>query len=110
MKITDSCIHPYPKGDSSLRRMLGEASELGYDSAVVVHEGPIPDMTVLPVLRGWIIGEESVRAVVNRIRKIPPGTDIVMVEARDTAFNRGVLSLRGVHVLRGIHHSPSRAL
>jgi ribonuclease P/MRP protein subunit RPP1 len=109
MKRTDACIFPYPRGDSSLRRMLGEARELKFDSCVAVWDGPLPPDAVLPVLRGWIIGEETVRAVVNRVRKIPEGTEVVMVEARDGAFNRGVFSLRGIQVLRGIHRSPFRS-
>jgi ribonuclease P/MRP protein subunit RPP1 len=109
MKCTDGCIFPYPRGDSSLARMLGEARELQFDSCVVISDVPLPPVTLLPALRGWIISEDSVRGVVNRTRKVPAGTDVVMVEARDAAFNRGVLSLRGIHSLCGIHRSPPRS-
>jgi ribonuclease P/MRP protein subunit RPP1 len=109
MKCTDACILPYPQGDSSLLRMLEEARELRFDSCVVITEGPLPENAVLPVLRGRILSEDSARGVASRIRKVPAGTDLVMVEARDAAFNRAVLSLRGLHILRGIHHTPSRS-
>jgi ribonuclease P/MRP protein subunit RPP1 len=110
MKCTDACIFPYPRGDSSLRRMLVEAQELQFDSCVVIADDPLPEETLtLKTLRGWIISEDSVRGVVSRTRKVPPGTDLVMVEARDAAFNRGVLSLRGIHILRGIYSSPPRS-
>ncbi|MDD1678054.1 MAG: ribonuclease P [Methanomicrobiales archaeon] len=109
MKRTDACIFPYPRGDSSLRRMLEEAQELRFDACVAVYDEPLPEGIALPALRGVIVSEDSIKAVVNRLRKVPAGTDLVMIEARDTAFNRGVLSLRGIHILRGIHRSPPRS-
>jgi ribonuclease P/MRP protein subunit RPP1 len=109
MKCTDACIFPYPRGDSSFRRMLAEAQELQFDSCVVISDDPLPETGVLQALRGWIIREDSVRGVMSQTRKIPPGIDLVIVEARDVSFNRGVLSLRGIHILRGIHLSPPRS-
>jgi ribonuclease P/MRP protein subunit RPP1 len=109
MKLTDACIYPYPQGDSSLRRMLAEARELQFDSCVVISDNPLPETGAVTALRGWIIGEDSVKAAMNRARKIPAGVDLVMVEARDGGFNRGVLSLRGLHILRGIHRTPPRS-
>lgn len=109
MKCTDGCIFPYPKGDSSLFRMLGEARELQFDSCVAVTDAPLPADLPLPALRGAILSEDSVRAVMNRMRKVPADVDLRMVEARDAAFNRGVLSLKGVQVLRGIHRAPPRS-
>jgi ribonuclease P/MRP protein subunit RPP1 len=89
--------------------MLGEARELQFDSCVVITDKPLPRITPLPALRGQILSEDSVRGVVSRMRKVPPGGDLLMVEARDTAFNRGVLSLKGIHILRGIHRSPPQS-
>jgi ribonuclease P/MRP protein subunit RPP1 len=109
MKCTDACIFPYPQGDSTLARMLEEARELQFDSCVVITEDPLLKTTILPALRGCILNEDSVRGVVGRMRKIPMGTDLVMVEARDAAFNRGVLSVKGLHILRGIQRSPPRS-
>jgi len=31
MDRTDACTHPYPEGDSSVRRLALEAAALGYD-------------------------------------------------------------------------------
>lgn len=89
--------------------MLWEAQELQFDSCVVITGIPLPTTTILPAIRGWIIDENAVQGVVSQMRKVPVGTDLVMVEARDTAFNRAVLSLRGIHILRGIHRSPPRS-
>ena len=43
MKRTDACIFPYPRGDSSLRRMLEEAQELRFDACVAVYDEPLPE-------------------------------------------------------------------
>ena len=40
MKITDACVYPYPKGDSSVRRMALEAKDLGFDRLVAADTPP----------------------------------------------------------------------
>jgi ribonuclease P/MRP protein subunit RPP1 len=105
MPLIDGCIHPYPAGDSSLRRMALEARELGFDQVVAVGgSGEVPG-----VLRGTIINAPSVKEVVSLVRDLPRGDVVVMVNSGDFAFNRGVIGLRGVRVLRGIHRSPKEA-
>jgi ribonuclease P/MRP protein subunit RPP1 len=89
--------------------MVREARELGFDSCVAVCQGNIPEPGDFRVLHGWIVSEQSVKAAMNRMRKAPAG-DLVMVDAGDAAFNRGILSTRGIHILRGIHRSPPRSL
>jgi ribonuclease P/MRP protein subunit RPP1 len=102
MPLIDGCIHPYPAGDSSLRRMAIEARELGFDQVVAAGgTGDVPG-----VLRATIITASSVKEVVSALQGIPRGEGVVMVNAGDLAFNRGVIGLRGVRVLRGIHRSP----
>jgi len=88
--------------------MLKEACELGFDSCVVVHDGPLP-VAEISALRGRLISEDSVKAVFARTRNVPSGIDLVMIEARDAAFNRGVLSLRGKAILRGISRAPPKS-
>ncbi|MDD1673123.1 MAG: ribonuclease P [Methanomicrobiales archaeon] len=88
--------------------MLKEACELGFDSCIVIHDGPLPAAEIT-ALRGWIISEDSVKAVLARMRNVPSGIDLVMVEARDAAFNRGALSLRGIDILRGISRAPPKS-
>jgi len=105
MPLIDGCIHPYPAGDSSLRRMALEARELGFGQVVATGaSGDVPG-----VLRGTILSGTSVKEVNSRLQGLSRGEAVVMVAAGDLAFNRGVLGLRGVRVLRGIHRSPRGA-
>ena len=102
MPLIDGCIHPYPEGDSSLRRMALEARELGFDQVVATGgAGEVPG-----VMRGTIITAPSIKEVVSTLQGIPRGEGVVMVTSGDLAFNRAVIGLRGVRVLRGIHRSP----
>jgi ribonuclease P/MRP protein subunit RPP1 len=105
MPLIDGCIHPYPSGDSSLRRMAIEARELGFDQVVAVGGiGEVPG-----VLHGAAITAHSVKEVVPALRAIPRGGTVVMVTSGDLSFNRGVIGLRGVRVLKGLHRSPAEA-
>jgi ribonuclease P/MRP protein subunit RPP1 len=102
MTIADACIHPYPEGDSSLRRMAVEAGELGFDSIVVPDGTPLiySGVRVIPAV---LIAEETVRAVSGQLRKRGNGQSLVMVNAGENGFNRAVLNLKGVHMLRNLH-------
>jgi ribonuclease P/MRP protein subunit RPP1 len=105
MPLIDGCIHPWPAGDSSLRRMALEARELGFDQVVAAGAtGDVPG-----VLRGTILSAPSVKEVLSLLQGIPRGESVVMVTSGDLAFNRGVIGLRGVRVLKGIHQSPKGA-
>jgi ribonuclease P/MRP protein subunit RPP1 len=105
MPLIDGCIHPWPEGDSSLRRMALEARELGFDQVVATGgSGEFPG-----VLRGTIIAAPSVKEVVSTLQGIPRGEGVVMVTSGDLAFNRAVIGLRGVRVLKGLHRSPRGA-
>ena len=105
MPLIDGCIHPWPAGDSSLRRMALTARELGFDQVVAAGGGG----DVPGVLRGTIITAPSVKEVVSALQGIPRGEGVVMVTSGDLAFNRGVIGLRGVRVLRGLFRSPRGA-
>jgi ribonuclease P/MRP protein subunit RPP1 len=81
------------------------ARELGFDQVVAAGgSGDVPG-----VLRGAVISAPSVKEVASALQGIPRGESVVMVNAGDLAFNRGVLGLRGIRVLRGIHRSPRGA-
>jgi len=102
MTVADACIHPYPEGDSSLRRMAVEAGELGFDSIVVPDGTPFiySGVRVIPAV---LIAEESVRAVSGQLRKRGGGQSLVIVNAGENGFNRAVLNLKGVHILRNLY-------
>ncbi|WP_067072750.1 RNase P subunit p30 family protein [Methanoculleus horonobensis] len=109
MKITDAGIHPYPAGDSTVARMALEAAGLGFDSTVVigdaVHRSP-----GIEVLRGTVIGAASVKEVLKRVRDpAVRRADIVYVDAGDISFNRAVVSVKEVNVVRSIHATRRNA-
>lgn len=108
MDRTDACIYPYPLGDSSVQRMALEAGELGFDSLVALGNGSAaPDG--IRVLQGVLIQEKTVKAVIGQVRRAGSKAEVILVDAGELAFNRGVLSVRGIHVLRQIHRTPRKA-
>lgn len=109
MKITDAGIHPYPAGDSTVARMALEAAELGFDSAVVIgdiaHRPP-----GIEVIRGAVISAASVKEVLKRVRDpAVRRADIVYVDAGEIAFNRAIVSIKEVNVVRSIHATRRNA-
>ncbi len=109
MKITDACLRPYPAGDSTLARMAAEAAELGFDSIVAVGEGNLPVRGVR-VLYGAVIGAASHKEVIRQVREpVTRRADVVFVNAGDISFNRAVISIREVQVLRNIHTTRKNA-
>ncbi len=109
MKITDACIHPYPAGDSTLARMALEAAGLGFDSIVAIgdvgHQSSGPE-----VLRGAVIGAASLKEVLRQVRDpAVRGADVVYVNAGEISFNRAIVSVKEVHVVRNIHATRRNA-
>jgi ribonuclease P/MRP protein subunit RPP1 len=82
--------------------MAIEARELGFDSMVAM-EIPGQMLGGIRVLSGAIIREPQIKDVIDAVRARERSTDVVFVNAGDNPFNRAVLTLRGVHVLRHIH-------
>ncbi len=108
MGCTDACVFPYPQGDTSLRRFTLEARRLGLNALVCIdaeERGHIHDVLVR---RGVVIEGESMQEVVAQVKKAQRTADLILVKAGDAAFNRAVLTYRGVHILRGLHRAPKR--
>lgn len=103
MFSTDATIHPYPAGDTSLRRFALELRSLGYDSAVATGIPERCEYGGVSFLRGTIIPGASMKEVIRGVREDRGASDVVMVCAGDMAFNRAVLTYPGVHVLKGVH-------
>ena len=101
MKITDACVYPYPRGDSSVRRLALEARQLGYDSIVAV-DTPACEADGVTILSGLVITDMPVKDVTNQIKRGKGQGVVVSVQARDNGFNRAVCGLKGVHILRDI--------
>ncbi len=108
MKITDAAVWPYPAGDTSVQRFALEAGSLGYDSIIAIG-APSCESGEVTVLSGIIIAEPAVRSVIPLVKKAQDSGTVISVTARDNAFNRAVLGLKGVRILRGIHAADRTA-
>ncbi|MDD5142821.1 RNase P subunit p30 family protein [Methanoregula sp.] len=108
MKITDAAVCPYPNGDSSVRRLALEAEALGFDSLVAV-DTPSATYGDVDVRCGLFIQNTGMKDVISQVKRVnDPGT-VVSVRAGDAGFNRGVVGLKGVHILRGLHAADKNA-
>ncbi len=103
MFSTDATIHPYPAGDTSLRRFAVELKSLGYDSAVAAGIGERCEYEGIVFLKGTIIPGAAMKEVIRTIREDRGASDVIMVCAGDLGFNRSVLTYPGVHILKGVH-------
>lgn len=108
MKITDACVYPYPSGDSSVRRMALEAKALGFDRLVAVDTSP-GEFYGVEIYAGILIRDTSVRDLINRIKRGKNNKTVISVQAGNNGFNRSVLNLKGVHILRGLHSADKNA-
>jgi ribonuclease P/MRP protein subunit RPP1 len=108
MKITDACVFPYPYGDSSVRRMALEAKNLGFDRLVAIDTPPA-DYYGIEICTGIIIKGIPLKDIISRIKKERSTESLVSVEAGDNSYNRTVISLKGVHSIRGVQSAEKNA-
>jgi ribonuclease P/MRP protein subunit RPP1 len=108
MKITDACVYPYPFGDSSVRRMALEAKALGFDR-LVAADTPSGVFYGIEIYSGILIRDTAIRDLTNRIKRERNNKAVVSVQAGDNGFNRSVINLKGVHILRGLHSADKNA-
>jgi len=108
MKITDACVYPYPYGDSSVRRMALEAKALGFDR-LVAADTPPGEFYGIEIYSGILIRDAAVRDLMSRIKRERNNEAVVSVQAGDNGFNRSVINLKGVHILRGLHSADKNA-
>ncbi len=108
MKITDAAVWPFPSGDSSVRRMALEAADLGFDSLVAI-DTPAGEFYGVSVRSGMVIRDSPVRDVISRVKRAKETGSVVSVQCGENGFNRAVIGLRGVHILRGIHAADKTA-
>jgi len=108
MTLTDTCVHPCPIGDSSIRRMALEARQLGLGGLVAIDTPP-GVIEGVRVIRGIIITAQQVKEVIATLRRVPKSDTLVMVNATDPGFVRAVIGLKNVHVLRHVHRAEKYA-
>jgi ribonuclease P/MRP protein subunit RPP1 len=108
MKITDACVYPYPRGDSSVRRMALDAKALGFDR-LVAADTPSGEFYGIEIVTGTIIRDTPVRDLINRIKRERNNTAVVSVQAGDNGYNRSVINVKGVHILRSLHSADKNA-
>jgi ribonuclease P/MRP protein subunit RPP1 len=99
---TDTCVHPYPEGDTTLRRMAIEAGALGLDSIVapVSCESLYQGVRIIPCI---LIKEPDVKRISTQIKQQERPGVLILINAGENGFNRSVLKIKGLHVLRGLH-------
>lgn len=107
MIATDACVCPFPRGDSSVRRLALEARELGFDSIVIMNT-PVPRDTGFRIIEGRYIRAGSIGKVKDELRG-SRNTCLVAVEAGDATFNRALVGIRGVKLFRGLHRIERHA-
>jgi ribonuclease P/MRP protein subunit RPP1 len=88
--------------------MAVEAREMGLDSLAAVGV-PGGEIRGVRVLSATVIRQETVKGVTAALRHAAKGRDLVLVDAGDQGFNRAVISLWGVDVLRQVHRAPNGA-
>ena len=108
MKITDAAVCPYPNGDSSVRRLALEAEALGFDSLVAI-DTPSGKYGSVEVRNGLFIRNAGMKDVIAQVKRAKDSGAVISVKAGDAGFNRGVVGLRGVHILRGVHAADRNA-
>jgi ribonuclease P/MRP protein subunit RPP1 len=108
MKITDAAVFPYPGGDSSVRRFALEAKSLGFDSLVAV-DTPACTCDGIGIQTGIRIRDLPMREVIARVKRVRDSGAVLSVNAGDNGFNRAVITLQGVHILRGIQAADKLA-
>ena len=108
MNITDAAVFPYPCGDTSVKRLALEAKNLGFDSLVAM-DIPAGSFDGIDILSGINVPDASMRDVIARVKREKDAGRVVSVSARDNGFNRAAISLKGVHILRGIQAADKMA-
>lgn len=108
MMITDAAVYPFPCGDTTVRRFALEAKALGFDSLVAV-DTPACSYDGVEVFSGILIRDVPVKDIISRLKRVKETGTVVSVGARDNGFNRAVIGLKGIHILRGIHAAERNA-
>ena len=108
MKITDAAVYPYPLGDASVRRLALEAAALGFDS-IVAADTPSVTYGEVEVRSGLMIRDVPIKDVISAVKRSKDSGKVISVNAANNNFNRAVIGIKGVHILRGIQSADKLA-
>jgi ribonuclease P/MRP protein subunit RPP1 len=108
MKITDAAVFPYPLGDASVRRLAHEAGALGFDS-IIAADTPSGTYAGVEVRSGLMIRDVPVKDVIAAVKRSKDSGRVISVNAANNNFNRAVIGIKGVHILRGIQSADKTA-
>jgi ribonuclease P/MRP protein subunit RPP1 len=108
MKLGDAAVYPYPAGDTSVRRMALEARVLGFDCLVALDTPPC-SFDGIGIFHGVNVCGLPLKDVQRKVKQETGTGTVVSVSAGDNGFNRAVIGIKGVHILRGIHASDKYA-
>ncbi|HVP93959.1 MAG TPA: RNase P subunit p30 family protein [Methanoregulaceae archaeon] len=106
--ITDSTVFSLPSGNASVRRMAIEAGDLGFDSIVAIDQKNT-ETGDFRVIGGVLIREQQFKPVIRAARASANDQTLLIVNAGDNVFNRSVLQVRGVHILRHLHKTEKNS-
>jgi ribonuclease P/MRP protein subunit RPP1 len=107
MIATDATVFPSPLGNTSIRRMVLETREMGFDSIVAIGQSGW-EKDGFSVIGGTLIRESKVKAVINAARANTPN-GLLVVNAGNNAFNRAIIQIKGVHVIRHLHKTEKNS-
>jgi ribonuclease P/MRP protein subunit RPP1 len=88
--------------------MALEAKALGFDR-LVAADTPPGGFYGIEIYSGILIRDTAVRDLIRRIKRERNNKAVVSVQAGDNGFNRSVINLKGVHILRGLHSADKNA-
>jgi ribonuclease P/MRP protein subunit RPP1 len=108
MIATDATVFPSPLGNTSIRRMVIETRELGFDSIVAIGQQGW-ERDGFSGIGGTLIREPQVKAVINAARVNSPIKGLLVVNAGNNGFNRAIIQVKGVHVIRHLHKTEKNS-
>ncbi len=108
MIATDATVFPSPLGNTSISRMIIESREMGFDSIVAIGQSGW-EKNGFSVIGGTLIREPKVKAVLTAARAKTPDKGLLVVNAGNNAFNRAIIQIKGVHVIRHLHKTEKNS-
>jgi ribonuclease P/MRP protein subunit RPP1 len=88
--------------------MALDAKALGFDR-LVAADTPSGEFYGIEIVTGTLIRDTPLRDLINQIKRERNNAAVVSVQAGDNGYNRSAISVKGVHILRGLHSADKNA-